>query len=140
MSFWYLQFPQKMNKKQFDFRYDRSKVFFFIRFLGELKTPQRHFEINWPLEYNEWKKVFLSNENSDQRKLKKNPTHFSGKRIWIIIDAHQRFILQFTLIRGNFENMCWYLFWGHWDPRKLMDQKLANCLVFGSEKNVVIGF
>ena len=36
-----------------------------FRFLGELKTPKRHFEINWPLVYNKKLKnivlkVFLS--------------------------------------------------------------------------------
>ena len=30
-------------------RYHSSKVEFFVRFLGELKIPKRHFEINWPL-------------------------------------------------------------------------------------------
>ena len=45
-------------------------LFSFV-FWKKVKTPQRHFEINWPLEYNEWKKGSRSNEKSDQRKLKK---------------------------------------------------------------------
>ena len=32
-------------------RYHSSKVQFFIRFLGELKMPKRHFEINWPFRF-----------------------------------------------------------------------------------------
>ena len=28
---------------------DTSSRIVFVRFLGELKTPKRHFEINWPL-------------------------------------------------------------------------------------------
>ena len=29
----------------------KSSWIVFVRFLGELKTPKRHFEINWPLRY-----------------------------------------------------------------------------------------
>ena len=36
------------ERKQFDLRYHSSKVFY-VRFLGELKIPKRHFKINWPL-------------------------------------------------------------------------------------------
>ena len=47
MSFWYLQFSQKMNEK--NQLYGTSSRIVFVRFLKELKTPKRHFEINWPL-------------------------------------------------------------------------------------------
>ena len=46
MSFWCLQFSQKKEQKQFDFRYHSSKAGFFVWFLGELKIPKIHFEIN----------------------------------------------------------------------------------------------
>ena len=36
----------KNERKQFDLRYHSSKVEFFGSFLGELKIPKRHFEIN----------------------------------------------------------------------------------------------
>ena len=51
MSFWYLQFSQKPNEKVRLYYYVTSSRIVFVRFLGELKTPKRHFEINWPLEY-----------------------------------------------------------------------------------------
>ena len=47
MSLWYLEFSQKTN----DY-YSTSSRIVFVRFLGEFKTPKRHFEINWPLEDN----------------------------------------------------------------------------------------
>ena len=42
--------PKKRIKK-FDFttNYGISSQIVFIRLLGELKTPKRHLEINWPL-------------------------------------------------------------------------------------------
>ena len=49
MSFWYLQFSQKTNKKIRLHYYGSIKLNCFHSFLGELKTPKRHFEINWPL-------------------------------------------------------------------------------------------
>ena len=36
----------KNERKQFDLWYHSSKVELFVRFLGELKIPKRHFEIN----------------------------------------------------------------------------------------------
>ena len=44
-----LNLELKVHLEQFDYRYHSSKVEFFVRFLGELKIPKRHFEINWPL-------------------------------------------------------------------------------------------
>ena len=43
--------PKKLTKK-FDFTtmVPQVKLFSFV-FLGELKTPKRHFEINWPLAH-----------------------------------------------------------------------------------------
>ena len=49
MYFWYLQFSQKTSKKIRLYYYGTSSWIDFVRFLGELKTPKRHFEINWPL-------------------------------------------------------------------------------------------
>ena len=57
MSFWYLQFSHKMDKKngknQF-YYYGTSSRIVFVHFLGESKTPKRHFEINWPLLNMNW--------------------------------------------------------------------------------------
>ena len=44
-----LQFAQKMNKKFRHYYYGTSRRIVFIHFFWELKTPKRHFEINWPL-------------------------------------------------------------------------------------------
>ena len=50
MTFWYLQFSQKTNKK-FDITkyYGTSSRIVSVRFFGDLKTQKRHSEINWPL-------------------------------------------------------------------------------------------
>ena len=48
MSFWYLQFSQKTNKKfNFTTMVPEVELFLFL-FWGELKTPKRRIEINWP--------------------------------------------------------------------------------------------
>ena len=55
MSFWYLQFSQKLNEKIRLYYNGTSSWIVFVHFLGELKTPKRHFEINWPLgDYRIW--------------------------------------------------------------------------------------
>ena len=42
--------PQKWTKKfNFTYYYGTSSRIVFVSFLGELKTPKRNFEINWPL-------------------------------------------------------------------------------------------
>ena len=46
MSFWCLHFFQKANLKLLIFV---QKIF--VRFMEELKTPKRPFEINWPLVF-----------------------------------------------------------------------------------------
>ena len=46
MSFWCLKFFQKPNKKIRPTMVSLSQIVF-IRFLEQLKTPKRHFEINW---------------------------------------------------------------------------------------------
>ena len=51
MSFWCLQFSQKWTKA---IRLEVVKSNFFVRFLGELKIPKKHFEINWPLVNKGW--------------------------------------------------------------------------------------
>ena len=38
-----------MNEKIQLYYYGTSSRIVFVRFLGELKTPKRHFEINWPV-------------------------------------------------------------------------------------------
>ena len=38
---------------------DTSSRIVFVRFLGELKTPKGHFEINWPLEEDKKDPYFL---------------------------------------------------------------------------------
>ena len=50
--FWYLQFFQKTNKKIRRNYGGTSSRIIFVRFLEELKTKKRHFEINWPLKMN----------------------------------------------------------------------------------------
>ena len=40
--------PKKWTKNQI-YSYGTSSRIIFVRFLGELKTPARHFEINWSL-------------------------------------------------------------------------------------------
>ena len=59
----------KNKQKQFGLR-DHSTVswIFFVRFLEELKTPNGHFEINWPLEQkskNEFVNFFGEYENKN---------------------------------------------------------------------------
>ena len=49
MSFWYLQFSKKTNEKIQIYYYGTSSWIVFVCFLGELKTPKRHFQINRPL-------------------------------------------------------------------------------------------
>ena len=49
MSFLGLQFSQKTNENNSTWGTIVVKSIFFFRFLGELKIPKRHFEINWPL-------------------------------------------------------------------------------------------
>ena len=46
---WYPQLLQKKYQKIRPNNYDASGRIFFVRFLEELKTPKRRFEINWPL-------------------------------------------------------------------------------------------
>ena len=52
-NLWYPQFFQKRTIKRKNSiwqYYDTSGRIVSVRFLEELKTPKRHFEINWPLE------------------------------------------------------------------------------------------
>ena len=46
LTFWYFQFSQKMNEKIRLYYYGTSSRIVFVRLLGELKTPKRHYEIN----------------------------------------------------------------------------------------------
>ena len=47
--FWCLLFSQKTNENNSTWGTIVVKLIFFCSFLGELKIPKRHFEINWPL-------------------------------------------------------------------------------------------
>ena len=49
MSFWCLQFSQKRNENNSPWGTIEVKSNYFVRFLGEMKIPKRHFEIKWPL-------------------------------------------------------------------------------------------
>ena len=49
MCFWYLQFCQKHNEEIQLYNYGTSSPIVFVRFLGELNTPNRDFEIIWPI-------------------------------------------------------------------------------------------
>ena len=49
MSFGNLQFSQKTNKTIQLYYNGTSSRIVFVPYLGELKTPRRHFKINWPL-------------------------------------------------------------------------------------------
>ena len=52
MSFLDLQFSQKNEQKIRRYYYGTSSRIVFVCFLWELKTPKRHFEINWALKAN----------------------------------------------------------------------------------------
>ena len=56
--------PKKTNEK-IQLYYGTSSRIVFVRFLGELKTPKRHFEINWPLVVSKtlfsWIPIILEN-------------------------------------------------------------------------------
>ena len=55
-TFWYPQFFQKKWTKTFDLTTMIPQVdLFFFGFWKNLKTPKRHFEINWP-----WRTDFVS--------------------------------------------------------------------------------
>jgi hypothetical protein len=51
MSFWCLQFFQKTNENNSTWGTIVVRLNFFVWFLEELKTPKRHFEINWPFVF-----------------------------------------------------------------------------------------
>ena len=52
---------QKTNEKILLYYYGTSSRIVFVRFLGELNTLKRHFEINWPLENFVWRWLRLLN-------------------------------------------------------------------------------
>ena len=81
MSYWYLQFSKKMNEKIRHYYYGTSNWIVFVRFLGELKTPKRHFEINWPLELNRKTKMTCVIEKpfANMHSEIKTHTHRMGK-------------------------------------------------------------
>ena len=67
MSFWYLQFSKKTNKKNLTLLLWYLKSNCFRLFFGELKAPKRHFEINWPLHRTKvrwrFRKILWPSEN-----------------------------------------------------------------------------
>ena len=58
MSFWYLQFSQKTNENNSTWGTMVVKSNSFVRFLGEFKIPNRHFENNGPLDQAVWDQCF----------------------------------------------------------------------------------
>ena len=79
MSFWCLQFSQKMNENNSTWGTLVVKSNFFVRFFGELKVPKGHFEINWPL-------VFSFSKMSDKLSTCGNPINKFKNKIYIIIN------------------------------------------------------
>ena len=56
--FWYLQFSQKLNENNSAWGTMVVKSNSFVRFLGEFKIPNRHFENNGPLDQAVWDQCF----------------------------------------------------------------------------------
>ena len=72
MSFCYLQFSQKTNEKIQHYYYGTLSQIVFVHFLEELKTPKRHFEINWPLARKFPEKMQIFNEIFSQNNVEQN--------------------------------------------------------------------
>ena len=82
MSFWYLQFSQKMNEKNRLYYYGSSSSrIVFVRFLGELKTTKRHFEINWPLLWYLKSNCFRSFFGRKTKKIFRNLVEEGGSKL-----------------------------------------------------------
>ena len=74
----------KITTKKFDFTtyYGTSSRIVFVHFLGELKTPKGHFEINGPLEMGP--KFVGSTSFHFKRYVVKNPLkHFSLTKLMV---------------------------------------------------------
>ena len=83
MSFWYLQFSQKTNEKIPLYFFSTLSQIVFVHFLGELKTPKRHFEINWPLtKYKSYKYKTCALSSRLEKKAKGNNCTFGVKKPW----------------------------------------------------------
>ena len=98
MSSWYLQFSQKTNEKIQLYYYGTWSRIVFVRFLGELKTPKRHFEINWPL------KCWYSRTTWYAIPINFGP-YLQGRGIWKIWDID--FNLFFTSFNLDFNINKW---------------------------------
>ena len=85
-SFWCLQILPKKNENNSTWGTIVVKSNFFVRFLGELKIPKRHFEINWP---------FLV-------KARNSTTVISFNQVSAMLEKNRQFSLKF-LIQQVFE-------------------------------------
>ena len=72
--------PKKWMKKNLPYCYSTSSRIVFVRFLGELKTSERHFEINWPLN----RDLLLDNSLLGQRSLFFDLYNVQKRRWWHI--------------------------------------------------------
>ena len=63
MSFLCPQFSQKTNENNLIWGTIVVKLNFFVLYLGELKIPKRHFEINWPLVWHTFRRTYLADGN-----------------------------------------------------------------------------
>ena len=70
------------KKRTETIRHSSKVEFFFVRFLGELKIPKRHFEINWPLEHQQLR--FFQSLNHQDGNLKVRLLNKNGYYIAII--------------------------------------------------------
>ena len=81
MSFWCLQFFQKTNENNSTWGTIVYLVMsnFFVRFLEELKTPKRHFEISWHLLR---LTIYFARFSSKKCQFKDKPYIFSCNHNW----------------------------------------------------------
>ena len=80
MYFWFLQVSQKTNEKNSTLLLWCLKSNCFCLFLGELKTPKRHFKINWTISKalkNCFNYEWSLNQNKTNRYLLKNSETFA---------------------------------------------------------------
>ena len=94
------------------FYYGTSSQTVFVRFLGELKTPKRHFEINWPLvcykriwaawNLDEFIKVkAISSKNSDRNASSWRILTGESRWLWKSFRIHQEFCCHLLLWQNS---------------------------------------
>ena len=71
--------PKKTNEKIPLYYYGTSSRIIFVSFLGELKTPKRHFKINWPLAN---PIIFYKVPSIEMLKNSKDPTVIKNTIYW----------------------------------------------------------